>query len=79
MTVKEIKRKRSRSHNAILAVLQSALIEARENQYKGVAIALLGKDQDVSDFFIVPGTEISGLALLLEELKDEVKGTKYEA
>lgn len=76
--IKEIKRKRSKSHSALNAALQSALIESRENQYRAVGIVMLGKDVDYTDFFIVPDVEVGAIALLLEELRDEIRGTKYE-
>lgn len=76
--IKQVKSKRSKSHGAIVAMAQALCAEVRDNQYKAIGFVLVGKDTDVTNFFIVPGTEISSLSEALDDLRTEVKNTKYE-
>lgn len=80
MTIKEIKRPRSKSHSAIIAKLQAALTESRDNQYLGVGFVLIGKgtNPDVIDFFLVPDTLISVATSAVRDLEKEIEASIYD-
>ena len=76
--IKVVKRKRSKSHSALLTLVQGVLAELRENQYTAIAIAMKGKKQNYLVNFILDGTDIDAVAGMVDDLKDEVKKMRYE-
>lgn len=71
--IRELKRKRSKSHNALISFLQNALSLARNEQYTSIAISMKGKKGHYVDCVIIPGVDLDVVLGGLKALEDKVK------